>query len=64
MLFGFNGYRYTFTGSIMVITDWQHYADHQVASLRRSWIGTIALPTNTWWPAKTEPERAIEKDLE
>jgi hypothetical protein len=29
-------------GSITPIINWPHYADHQLASLRRSWNGSIA----------------------
>jgi hypothetical protein len=33
-------------GSITPIMMWPHYADHQLASLRRSWGGTITAIIN------------------
>lgn len=34
--------------TIAVIIRWLYYGDHQVAPLRRSWNGTIALPINNY----------------
>ena len=34
-------------GSITAIMDWLHYGDHQLAPLRRSRNGTIALPIDS-----------------